>query len=70
MRALLALPLLAGCVSIADIDMSHAAPYCANSCTANYSACSGEPAPLVAAGVRNYQCKEALRACIASCPPR
>jgi hypothetical protein len=66
----LAFLLVTGCVSIADIDTTHTESYCAQSCTGNYSSCASAPAPLAVQAVRNYQCKEALRACIAACPAR
>lgn len=61
--------LLAGCVGISDVDIKKAEPECARQCTTAYSACVstssiGTPTALF------YQCKEALKLCVQTCPAK
>lgn len=62
--------MLSGCVSIADVDTSHADHVCAVNCSNNYSACVAPSGALIPRAVNNYQCKDAYVSCIRSCPPR
>lgn len=71
MKALyLAAALCAGCVSIADVDMSRAETFCAQQCSQNYSYCVAPSGAVVPRAINNYQCKQALEGCIRACPPR
>jgi hypothetical protein len=62
--------LLAGCASIADIDTSKAEPRCASQCSQDYTACVSIPAAVIPGLIRSSQCKDGMRACVNSCPPR
>lgn len=66
--AVLTLYLLAGCASTRDIDMSKADSTCAQQCSANYSSC-GQGFTMTPIMQQN-QCVDALRVCVAACPPK
>lgn len=68
MRALVFMLVLSGCVSIDDIDTSHANSACATQCSASYSFCVSPSGALIPRAINNYQCKDGFRACINSCP--
>ena len=61
--------ILAGCVSPGDVDVTKVEQTCARECTTAYSSCIstdsvGTPTVLF------YQCKEALKLCLQTCPPK
>lgn len=60
--------MLAGCVSIADIDASKSEPGCARECTARYSSCIGSGSYVGA--LLQQSCKEGLQLCVKTCPPK
>lgn len=60
---------LSGCVSIADVDTTKAEPTCARQCTQTYSQCVAAPAVGTPTGLF-YQCKQALKLCLDTCPPK
>lgn len=66
---LVACAALEGCVSISDVDMSKAEPSCARECTGRYSMCISAPA-IGTPTALFYQCKQALSACVGTCPPK
>lgn len=60
--------LLAGCVSLSDIDVSKYEQTCARQCTSEYSRCvSGLQ---MTATATYYQCKQGMSVCLQTCPPR
>ena len=61
--------MLAGCVSISDIDVSKSEPNCARECTIAYSSCISAPT-VGTPSVLYYQCKEAFKVCIQTCPAK
>lgn len=72
--ALAALTALAACVGLSDDAdlsglMSGAEPNCARQCTVTYSSCVSAPA-VGTPTVLFYQCKEALKLCAKTCPPK
>ena len=57
---------LAGCVSLADVDVSGKDPVCARGCTESYSTCAGRAlSPTILSA-----CKEALQLCLKTCPTK
>lgn len=61
--------LLAGCVGVSDVKVAQVEPVCARQCTTSYSACVATPA-IGAPTALFYQCKEALKLCVSTCPPK
>jgi hypothetical protein len=59
----LATGLLAGCVSLADVDTSKKDPICVRQCSISVSQCMGN-------GGYVRGCKDAFRICIESCPDK
>lgn len=57
-----------GCVSTADVDLSKVETGCGQTCSANYSSCTGRFSftPLL----QQSGCADAFRACAKSCPAR
>lgn len=68
MKVILLAFLLAGCVGISDVDVKKVEPACARQCTNTYSACVSAPSVGTPTGLY-YQCKEALKLCLQTCPP-
>lgn len=68
MRSALLVCLLSGCVGISDVDVKKAEPTCARQCTNAYSTCVAAPSVGTPTGLF-YQCKEALKLCLQTCPP-
>ncbi len=68
--ALAQLMVLVGCVAVTnDVDVSHVEPTCARQCTMAYSSCVSAPA-VGTPSVLFYQCKEGLKLCTQTCPPK
>ena len=57
--------LLAGCGSIAEVDVSRYQPECARTCTTTYSSCITGP---LVSGMQLERCKQALDLCLKTCP--
>lgn len=60
---------LFGCVGVSDISVDKVEPVCARQCTASYSACVATPS-IGAPTALFYQCKEALKLCVSTCPAK
>jgi hypothetical protein len=69
LSGLMCILVVSGCVSTNDVDVTKTEPVCARQCTANYSACVSTPS-VGTPTVLFYQCKEALKLCLQTCPPK
>jgi hypothetical protein len=59
-------PMLSGCHSIVDIDVSKSEPVCVRQCTTAYSQCVS----IGLSGSTMRNCKDAYSVCVSTCPPK